>query len=134
MKEDTMAKITGLGGVFLQYDKDVEKLLEWYKHVLGLDISEYGINFLIPNETTLITFSKDRSDTVLNFSVDDLEVFMKELKDKGVEIQQEMESFEYGSFARIKNPFGQVIELAQINKEPYLKMVHEELANYNKDS
>ena len=30
-----MAKITGLGGVFLEMSGDTKKLMEWYRDVLG---------------------------------------------------------------------------------------------------
>jgi len=129
-----MAKITGLGGVFLPTPNDTKELLQWYKNNLGLDISDFGINFLLPNETTLITFSNKNDDAILNFSVDNLEEFLHELKEKNVEIHQDIENFDFGSFARIKDPFGSIIELAQINKEAYIKMTKKEIADYNKDS
>jgi hypothetical protein len=75
-----MAKITGFGGIFLRTKSNTTKLLHWYRDALGLDITEYGINFLIPNEFALITYDNKEDKTLLNFTVDDLETFMTELK------------------------------------------------------
>ena len=79
-----MAKITGLGGVFLKSADDDKELLKWYRDVLELDVSEFGINFLEPNLITLITFSKKgENEAVLNFAVDDLDGFLQKIKGKG---------------------------------------------------
>lgn len=125
-----MAKITGIGGIFLKTKNDVTTLLQWYQEVLGLDITEYGINFLIPNELTLITFDKGEGETVLNFTVDNIELFMEELRAKEVEIVQEIKDYEYGKFARIKNPFGTIIELWEPKEKPYIEMVKKEMADF----
>jgi len=125
-----MAKITGIGGIFIQTKNDVTNLLNWYRDVLNLDITEYGINFLIPNELTLVTFNKGQGETVLNFTVDDLESFMVELKSKNVLIEQEIETYDYGKFAKIKDPFGTTVELWQPYQENYIQMVNKEIKDY----
>lgn len=127
-----MAKITGIGGIFIQTNNDVANLLNWYKDVLKLDITEYGINFLIPNELTLITFNKGQGETVLNFTVDDLETFMVELKTKEVVIEQEIETYDYGKFARIKDPFGTTVELWETYEDNYIQMVNKEIEDHEK--
>lgn len=48
-----MAGVTGIGGVFLNISGDKEKL--WYHEVLGLDITEYSISFLVSNQFTIPT-------------------------------------------------------------------------------
>lgn len=129
-----MAKITGIGGIFLRTKSDTTKLLHWYRDVLGLDITEYGINFLTPNQFTLITYDNKDEQPMLNFSVDDLETFVTELKEKNVTIQQEIIEYDFGKFAQIKDPFGTVIELAEIIADNYLQMVKKEIADYNEES
>ncbi len=129
-----MAKITGIGGIFLRTKSDTTKLLHWYRDVLGLDITEYGINFLIPNEFTLITYDNKDEESMLNFSVDDLETFMTELKEKNVTIHREIVEYNFGKFAQIKDPFGTVVELAEIRSDNYLKMVKKEITDYKEES
>ena len=129
-----MARITGLGGVFLKTKSDTAKLLKWYKEVLGLDITEYGINFLLPNEFTLITFQNDGDDAVLNFTVDHLDEFLEELREKDVHIHQEIQDYDYGKFAQIKDPFGTLVELWETKPANYIKMVEKEIEDYKKES
>lgn len=129
-----MASITGLGGVFLRTKNDTKKLLAWYSDVLGLDVSEYGINFLTPNHFTLITFTNKDDDAVLNFSVDDLEVFMQELKAKDVKIHSDIKEYDFGKFAQIKDPFDNIVELAELYDQPYKEMVEEEIKTYKRQS
>ena len=52
-----MAKITGLGGAFFDIKGDMPTLLKWYKDVLGLTVTEYGINIQSSQET-LITVKR----------------------------------------------------------------------------
>lgn len=123
-----MAKITGLGGAFLKVTGDAKKLLEWYGDVLGLDISDYGINFLVPNRFTLITFDDSESaKTTLNFTVDDLETFMLTVTDKGVKVIQEIKTYDYGKFAQIEDVLGNVVELWEPYDDAYREMVTKEI-------
>ncbi len=126
-----MSKITGLGGVFLKSADDDKELLKWYRDVLELDVSEFGINFLEPNLITLITFSKKgENEAVLNLAVDDLDGFLQKLKGKGVQIYKETQSYPFGAFAQIKDPSGNVVELCQINREEYKKMTQKEIEEF----
>lgn len=125
-----MAKITGIGGIFVKIQNEIQPLLRWYQEVLGLDITEYGLNFLTPNELTLITFDKSDGETMLNFTVDNLDVFMEELKTKDVIIHQEIKEYNYGKFAQIKDPYGTTVELWETKKENYIKMVKKEMTDY----
>lgn len=129
-----MSKITGIGGVFLNINTDTKKLLKWYRDVLELDVSEYGINFLQPNLMTLITFDRTSNDqAILNFAVDDLEDYMAKLKEKGVEIYREIEKLPFGAFARIKDIAGNIIELCELNEGEYKDMVYKEIKEFNDD-
>lgn len=127
-----MSKITGIGGVFLNVVGDTKKLLDWYHDVLGLDITEFGINFLVPNKFTLITFDNEEpAKFVLNFTVDNLDDFIATLKSKGVKILQEIEVYEYGKFARIEDILGNKVELWEPVDEAYIKMVETEIEQMN---
>ena len=123
-----MSKITGIGGVFLNVVGDTKKLLDWYHDILGLDITEFGINFLVPNKFTLINFDNEEpAKFVLNFTVDNLDDFIATLKSKGVKILQEIEVYEYGKFARIEDILGNKVELWEPVDEAYIKMVETEI-------
>ncbi len=127
-----MSKITGIGGVFLNVVGDTKKLLDWYHDILGLDITEFGINFLVPNKFTLITFDNEEpAKFVLNFTVDNLDNFIATLKSKGVKILQEIEVYEYGKFARIEDILGNKVELWEPVDEAYIKMVENEIEQMN---
>ena len=127
-----MPKITGIGGVFLNISGDVKRLLYWYHEILGLDITDYGINFLKPNKFTLITFdNKEQGRTILNFTVDNLDDFMASLKKKNVKVIQEIKVFEYGKFAQIEDILGNIIELWEPFDENYVKMVEKEISDFN---
>lgn len=123
-----MAKVTGLGGVFLKSTGDHKKLLDWYRDILGLDVSEYGINFLYPNQFTLITFDdRESAKTTLNFTVDHLEDFMETMVNKSVKVIQEIKTYEYGKFAQIEDVLGNVVELWEPYEEVYKEMVRKEV-------
>lgn len=125
-----MSKITGIGGVFFNLDTDTKKLLEWYRDVLELDISEYGVNLLKPNLFTLLTFDREENDAILNFTVDDIEDFSDKLKKKNVVIHKDIDTYKYGKFLQIKDIADNIIELWEPKKEEYKKMVEEEIEDY----
>ena len=128
-----MSRITGVGGIFLNISGDTQKLLNWYHEVLGLDITDYGINFLTPNKFTLITFDhKKEGKFILNFTVDHLEHFLASLKDKDVKIVDEVKIYEYGKFAQIEDILGNVIELWEPMDQNYKTMVEKEIEDFNK--
>ncbi len=124
-----MAYITGIGGVFFNIKGDSNVLLEWYRHNLGLNVTEYGIEAPI-KEKILITFRRNDTNSYINFTVDNIEAFMKELKSKNVEIVSEIKKYEYGSFAQIKDIAGNIIELFEVNKEAYYRMIEAEKKAY----
>lgn len=127
-----MSKITGIGGVFLNINGDAKKLLNWYHEVLGLDITEYGINFLTPNKFTLITFdNKELGKTVLNFTVDNLDDFLESLREKNVKGVHEIRVYEYGKFAQIEDILGNIIELWEPFDDNYIKMVEKEIDDFS---
>ena len=126
-----MSRILGIGGVFLNINTDTKKLLEWYRDVLELDVSGYGINFLEPNLTTLVTFDRKSDDqAILNFAVDNLEDYMAKLIEKDVEVYKEIENLTFGKFASIKDTAGNVIELCELNDDEYKDMVKKEIREF----
>ncbi len=126
-----MAKVIGLGGVFLKF-KDPVKMRNWYKDVLGMETNDYGVLFSfnhtkssIPGFLQLGTFEEDTEyfgaetqQSMLNFRVDDLTGLQEELMEKGTTIVNEIESYSYGKFLHIEDPEGNRLELWEpVDKE-----------------
>jgi predicted enzyme related to lactoylglutathione lyase len=128
-----MAKVTGIGGVFLKHREGKQRLIKWYEEKLNITVSEYGLSFLEPNVFTLITFDRKRNnEAILNFTVDNLDELMEELKAKDVTIVSEVKEYSYGKFSHIKDILGNVVELWEPYPEEYLKMVEDETKKYKK--
>ncbi len=115
-----MAKITGLGGVFY-VAKDPEATRAWYRDTLGID-GEYGPQLNWSEETgdkpySLISHFRDdkyiqpgKGGFMINLRVDDLDGFVGQLKEKGVDILDSVDEG-YGKFAWLLDPNGVKIEL-----------------------
>ena len=115
-----MAKITGLGGVFYVV-KDPEATRAWYREKLGID-GDYGPQLNWSEETgdkpySLISHFKDdqyikpgKGGFMINLRVDDLDVFVAQLKEKGVDVIDSVDEG-YGKFAWLLDPDGVKIEL-----------------------
>lgn len=129
--EEHRPELVSLFTLIQEYRKhDVKKLLVWYRDVLGLDVSEHGINFLTPNHFTLISFNSE-SGTKINFTVDDLERFMEQLQRKGVKVLCEVKSTNFGKLAQIEDPAGNIVELWEPFDTEYTCMVRQEIIEFN---
>lgn len=127
-----MAKAIGIGGVFLDFNGDKQEVMDWYEANLGLDMTPYGTGFVEGRQYVLLSFS--RGDTLgepyLNFRVDDIETLITNFKKQKLEILSGIVEYEYGKFARFKDPFGNAIELWEIYEKPYVEMVKKEVRAY----
>ena len=115
-----MAKITGLGGVFY-VASDPEATRAWYRDTLGID-GPYGPQLDWSEERgekpySLISHFKDeeyikpgKGSFMINLRVDDLDTFVTQLKDKGVDVLDSVDEG-YGKFAWLLDPDGVKIEL-----------------------
>ncbi len=122
-----MAKITGLGGVFY-IATDTKATRAWYRDILGID-GDYGPQLNWSEETgekpySLIShFSDDEymkpstAGFMINLRVDDLDIFVEQLKAKDVEILGHVDEG-YGKFAWIMDPNNVKIELWQQVEAP----------------
>ncbi len=121
-----MAKVTGVGGVFLKSKGDSAPLVEWYKKHLGMPLEDWGGAILRwPDDTaedkglTVWTvakhdskwFSPSDSSFMINYRVDNLVEMIEQLRADGVEIVGGPDSAENGKFAWIMDPDGNKIEL-----------------------
>ena len=120
-----MKKVTGIGGIFFKSDDPV-KIREWYANHLGLVTNDYGSLFEYregadPEKVAYLQWSPFEKDTkymepskkdfMINFRVADIEGLVKELKQNGVKVLDEIEEYEYGKFVHILDPEGNKIEL-----------------------
>ena len=121
-----MARVTGVGGVFLKAQKP-DQLAAWYQSQLGMKLTPYGgVEFewrekdspeslgktvwsLFPSDSEY--FGCGPQQAMVNYRVDDLEGLLRKLEDAGVEIDLRQESGEFGRFAWIVDPEGNRIEL-----------------------
>ncbi|MCB9210323.1 MAG: VOC family protein [Ignavibacteriales bacterium] len=132
-----MKRVTGIGGIFFK-SKNPEKTKDWYSKHLGISIDSYGTSFEWRHSddpdkkgyTAWSTFKEDtkylepsKKDFMINYRVDNLEWLVEELKKEGVEVLDNIESFEYGKFVHILDPENNKIELWEANDIEYDKIV-----------
>jgi predicted enzyme related to lactoylglutathione lyase len=122
---DTTPKVTGIGGIFFR-SKNPKEAREWYSRQLGLETNEYGsvfefrnanrpdeINYLqwsVFNEATDY-FDPSKKEFMINYRVQNIEGLVKNLRESGVTVVDEISEYEYGKFVHIMDPEGNKIEL-----------------------
>ena len=121
-----MARITGIGGVFLKTKTDAKELAKWYQTHLGMPLDPWGGAGLHwpddPAEDKGVTawhlaeptsewFSPSSSSFMINYRVDNMDEMLEQLRAGGVPIHQGPESHENGKFAWIIDPDGNKVEL-----------------------
>ncbi len=121
-----MAKVTGIGGVFIKSRQDKQVLSKWYQDNLGIKLEDWGGAILNWKEDavddggmTVWTvadkdtdwFSPSEAGFMINYRVDDMAGMLDHLKSKGVDILDGPESHENGKFAWIMDPEGNKVEL-----------------------
>ena len=121
-----MARVTGIGGVFLKA-RDPKALGAWYAKHLNLSPTAYGVKFLWSDEvpagtgsTAWSTFPEDtkyfgpgNQTVMINYRVDDLEGLLAQLHKNGVTIDPKRDDGPYGKFAWIVDLEGNRVELWQ---------------------
>jgi predicted enzyme related to lactoylglutathione lyase len=116
-------RVTGIGGIFFKTN-DPDKTKEWYKNHLGLNTDNYGSTFWWQDEkgnkcsTQWSPFNEDtkyfspsEKEFMINYRVENLVELLKILKEEGVTIVGEMQTYDYGKFGWILDPEGNKIEL-----------------------
>jgi predicted enzyme related to lactoylglutathione lyase len=121
-----MAKVTGIGGVFIKSIGKGSDLAAWYRDNLGLDLESWGgailkwpedkaedggVTVWSAADSETKWFSPSESSFMINYRVDNMDDMLEHLKQNGVEIQKGPESHENGKFAWIIDPDGNKLEL-----------------------
>lgn len=117
--------MTGIGGIFFKSNSPKE-IKDWYSKHLGLNCNEYGSLFEFrdgenpekkaylnwsPMEESTSYFEPSKKQFMINYRVEDIEGLVEELKREGVQILDEIATYEYGKFVHIMDPEGNNIEL-----------------------
>jgi predicted enzyme related to lactoylglutathione lyase len=131
-----MKKVTGIGGIFFK-SKDPKMMSEWYSTNLGLQTNEYGSVFewyqgadnskkgfsqWSPFKDDTKYFQPSEKEFMINYRVENIEALVKELKATGVNVLDEIESYDYGKFVHIMDPEGNKMELWEPNDIEFEKL------------
>lgn len=123
-ENDTTPKVTGIGGIFF-FSENPNETRDWYSKNLGLEVNEYGssfefrnanrpdeINYLqwSPFKTGSQYFAPSKKEFMINYRVQNIEGLVRNLKKNGVTVLDEIETYDYGKFVHIMDPFGNKIE------------------------
>ena len=121
-----MAKVTGIGGVFIKSTGDGPALAAWYRQHLGMSLEDFGGAILKwPDDKAddggltvwhvagkdSKWFSPSSSSFMINYRVDNLGELLTQLRASSVEVVSGPESHENGKFAWIMDPDGNKVEL-----------------------
>jgi predicted enzyme related to lactoylglutathione lyase len=125
-KDDQMAKITGIGGVFFKSQKDPKALAEWYEKNLGMHIEPYGGAILRGGgdqsakglgtawrvtEKDSDFYEPSQSNFMINYRIDNMDEMVAQLKHNQVTIVKGPESHENGKFLEVLDLEGNKVAL-----------------------
>jgi predicted enzyme related to lactoylglutathione lyase len=119
-------RVVGIGGIFFKA-RDPEALRAWYRDHLGLAVTDWGgvvfepaltspagrpstlVWSIFPAETPY--FDPSTSPFMINYRVDDLDQVLAALRAEGCQVDERVESSEYGRFGWVADPEGNRLEL-----------------------
>lgn len=122
---DTTPKVTGIGGIFF-FSDDPKKTKEWYSKNLGIETNDYGSSFesrdkekpeqintlqWTPFKTGSEYFAPSKKEFMINYTVQNIEGLVRQLRESGTTICDSIETYDYGKFVHILDPDGNKIEL-----------------------
>ncbi len=117
-----MAKILGLGGIFIKCE-DTKSYQNWWKAHMDVDISEWGSMEWKSDgkaRTLLSTFKQDseyfspsKERFMINLRVDDVPAMLEKARKGGAKIIGDIVDEDYGIFGCFIDPEGIKIELWQ---------------------
>jgi predicted enzyme related to lactoylglutathione lyase len=112
-----MERVGGIGGVFFK-SREPEKLAQWYRRHLGVEIASSGIAVFGPTGDTVWApfpesssyFGSDKP-FMINYRVSSLEKMLAQLRAAGVQVDDKTESSEFGKFGWATDIDGNRFEL-----------------------
>jgi predicted enzyme related to lactoylglutathione lyase len=114
-----MERVTGIGGVFFRA-QDPEALVAWYAEHVGVPVQPDGY-VVFTGEHGAHVWAPFREDTdywpaekhaMVNFTVDDLDAMLTQLRTAGVEVDERVEVLDgVGRFGWAVDPEGNRFEL-----------------------
>ncbi|MFA7445963.1 MAG: VOC family protein [Flavobacteriaceae bacterium] len=125
VSEELEPKVTGIGGIFF-FSENPETIKEWYGKNLGLAVNQWGSSFESrnvsrPDEINYLQwspfkkgseyFKPSEKEFMINYRVQNLEGLLIKLKENGVTVLGDVQTFDYGKFAHIMDIEGNKIEL-----------------------
>lgn len=121
-----MAKVTGIGGVFIRSTRDKDALIAWYRDNLGMNFEDWGGSIINWGDDKQVDggmtvwstaapnskwFAPSESSFMINYRVDDLDGLLSKLRENGVEIIKGPDEDFNGTFAWVMDPDGNKVEL-----------------------
>ena len=119
-------KVIGIGGILFK-SKNPDKTKKWYEENLGLPTDQWGtmfksrdidnpdqVNYLqwSPFDKKTDYFDPSKKEFMINYRVQNIEEFVKVLKDKEITVLDEITEYDgIGKFVHILDPEGNKIEL-----------------------
>ena len=119
-------KVIGIGGILFK-SKNPDKTKKWYQENLGLPTDQWGtmfksrdidnpdkVNYLqwSPFDKKTDYFDPSKKEFMINYRVQNIEEFVKVLKDKEITVLDEIIEYDgIGKFVHILDPEGNKIEL-----------------------
>lgn len=125
LSNDKVPKVTGIGGIFF-FSENQQEMKEWYAKNLGFEVNEWGATFESrdfnnPEKINSVQwspfkkddeyFSPSKKDFMINYTVQNIEGFVNQLKENGVTLLGEIATYDYGKFVHIIDAEGNKIEL-----------------------
>jgi predicted enzyme related to lactoylglutathione lyase len=123
---DSTPKVTGIGGIFF-FSENMKETKDWYSKNLGLEINDWGSssfesrNINDPEKIESLQwtpfkkgseyFAPSKKEFMINYKVQNIEGLVKQLKENGVTVLDEIATYDYGKFVHIMDLEGNKIEL-----------------------
>ena len=118
-----MERVTGIGGLFFRA-QDPAALTRWYAEHLGVDAppedygtsswrQEAGATVVAAMASDSDHFGRPEQTWAVNFRVRDLDAMVAQLRDAGVAVTVDPETYPNGRFADLADPEGNPVQLWQ---------------------
>lgn len=124
VREESMSRVTGIGGIFIKA-KDPAMLRDWYKKHLGIDVQVWGGTSFrwvdstgnpTPGTTAWMVgngenFAPSDAPFMVNYRVSNLHTLLAALRAEGCNVLPKTDESEYGKFGWVMDPEGNKVEL-----------------------